>query len=321
MKLRKPAPLFPGDTLAVVAPGSPASDVARLRAGLARLEALGFRVEVGRAAWKRRGYLAGTDEERADDLNAFLRRSDVKALVCVRGGYGALRLLPRLDYEAARRHPKLLVGYSDVTALHLAFLAKAGWPGLSGPMAAVEWADLDAASERLFLELARGAAPSPLLGPSGETLHPVRPGAAEGPLIGGNLAVLTRLVGAPFLPSLRGAILFLEEVGEAPYRIDGMLAHLRLSGHLDGLGGLVLGGFTACEPPPGRPSLSLDAVFHDYFHDAPYPVARGLVYGHFPVKNTLPVGVRARLSVEAETAALSLLEPVVAPDARARPPG
>ena len=319
MKLRKPAPLFPGDTLAVVAPGSPPTDAERLRAGIERLEALGFRVEVGRAVWKRRGYLAGTDAERADDLNAFLRRPDVKALVCVRGGYGALRLLPHLDYEAARRHPKLLVGYSDVTALHLAFLAKAGWPGLSGPMAAVEWADLDAASERLFRDLARGAVPSPLLGPSGETLRPLRSGAAEGPLVGGNLAVLTRLVGTPFLPSLRGAILFLEEVGEAPYRIDGMFAHLRLAGHLDALGGLILGGFTECEPPSGRPSLPLDAVFEDYFHDVPFPVARGLVYGHFPVKNTMPVGIRARLTVDAETAELSLLEPVVA-EAQSRPP-
>ena len=319
MKLRKPAPLLPGDTLAVVAPGSPPTDAERLMAGIGRLEALGFRVEVGRSARKRRGYLAGTDAERAEDLNAFLRRPDVKALVCVRGGYGALRILPHLDYEAARRHPKLLVGYSDVTALHLAFLAKAGWPGLSGPMAAVEWGDLDAASERLFLDLARGAVPSPLLGPSGETLRPMRPGTAEGPLIGGNLAVLTRLLGAPFLPSLRGAILFLEEVGEAPYRIDGMFAHLRLTGHLDALGGLILGGFTECEPSPGRPSLSLDAVFDDYLHDAPFPVARGLVYGHFPVKNTMPVGIRARLSVDDETAEVSLLEPVVA-EAQSRPP-
>jgi muramoyltetrapeptide carboxypeptidase len=139
----------------------------------------------------------------------------------------------------------------------------------------------------------------------------MRPGTAEGVLIGGNLTLLTRLVGTPYLPDLAGAILFLEDVGEEPYRIDGLLAQLNLAGILDRIGGLVLGAFTAASPARLGPTLALREVFDDYFGEAPYPVARGLVYGHIASKNTLPIGVRARLEVGASRAALSILEPVV----------
>ncbi len=310
MTLRKPPALHPGDRIAVVAPASAPVDPARLEAGLAQLRARGFAVEYAPCA--PRGYLAGTDADRLAAFNGYLRRDDVRALFCVRGGYGALRLLPHLDYAAARRHPKLLVGYSDITALHLALHARAGWTGLSGPMVAVEWDDPDPASERLFWDLARGGTPAPLLGPGGEAPAPVRPGTAEGPLLGGNLSVLARMIGTPYLPDLRGAILFLEDVGEPPYRLDGLFAQMRLAGLLDGLGGLVLGGFTEADPPPDRPSLTVDEVLDDYFGHRPYPVARGLAYGHFPVKNTMPVGVKARLEVDAHTASLSILESVTA---------
>lgn len=318
----RPPHLQPGDTIAVVAPASAPLDTSRLEAGLTRLRDRGYRVEVARSAFTPHGYLSGTDRERLDEFNGFLRHPDVRALLCVRGGYGTLRLLPGLDYEAARRHPKLVVGYSDITALHLALYHRAGLTGLSGPMVAVEWGDLDDLSEALFWELATGGTPRPMQGPRGELLTPVRPGTAEGVLLGGNLTLLCRLIGTPYLPSLDGALLFLEEVGEEPYRIDGMLAHLKLSGILDRLGGLILGGFTEWEPDHDRPTLSLDAVLDDYLRDLPIPVARGLVYGHFPVKNTMPVGVRARLSVSSGTsqsaepaaASLSILEPVTRGD-------
>lgn len=308
----KPAPLHPGDTIAVVAPASAPKDPQKLEAGVAYLRRLGFQVDVGRSALAPHGYLSGPDPARLAEFNDVLRRPDVQALFCVRGGYGSLRLLPDLDYDAARRHPKLIVGYSDVTALHLAFFARSGLTGISGPMVAVEWGAPDPASERLFWELARGATPDPLLGPGGEPLVPVRPGTAEGTLLGGNLTLVSRLVGTPYLPALDGALLFVEEVGEEPYRIDGLLAHLRLAGILDRLGGLILGGLTECEPKPDTPTLSLDDVIDDYVAGLSCPIARGLVYGHFPVKNALPVGVRARLSVSSDAATLSILEPVVA---------
>ncbi len=286
--------------------------MSRFHRGVERLEGRGYRVEVGRPSYRRRGYLCGTDAERLDEINRYLRRTDVKMLICARGGYGSLRLLPDLDYDAARAHPTLIVGYSDITALHLALYHHAGLPGLSGPMVAVEWHDPDPSSESLFWELARGATPDPLLGPSREELEPLREGSADGVLLGGNLAMVVRLIGTPYLPSLEGAILFAEDVGEEPYRIDAMLAQLRLSGVFDELGGLVLGAFTDWEPKEDTPTLSLDQVFEDYLTEVNFPVARGLIYGHFPVKNTLPVGVRARLQVTSTSARLGLLEPVVA---------
>lgn len=310
MRSIKPAPLEPGDIIGIVAPASAPRTPEAMEAGIAYLERRGYRVELGRSVLAPRGYLSGTDEERLDELNAFLRRDDVKMLVSVRGGYGILRLLPHLDYAALLTHPKLIVGYSDVTALHLAIYKKTGLPGLSGPLV-VEWGDADTGTERSFWSLAHGDVPQPLLGPADEPLESVRPGIAEGVLLGGNLAVLVRMVGTPYLPSLNGAILFLEDVGELPYRIDGMLAHLRLAGLLDQLGGLVLGGFTEWEPEDDRPTLALDEVFDDYLREAPFPVARGLVYGHFPIKSTIPIGVKARLEVTKDAAALSILEPVV----------
>lgn len=309
--LNKPPSLQPGDTIAVIAPASaprPSQDVA---AGIDHLAALGYKVEQSRATYEPHGYLAGTDITRLDELNGFLRRPDVKALFCVRGGFGVLRLLPYLDYEAARLHPKLLVGYSDITALHCALYQQAGWTGLSGPMVAVEWGDIDPASEHLFWSLVQGATPQPLLGPGGEPLRPMRSGAAEGVLLGGNLTLLTRLIGTPYLPDLEGVLLFIEEVGEQPYRLDGLLAHLKLAGLLERLGGLIIGGLTDWEPDHDRPTLTPEQVLEDYLHDAPYPVATGLVYGHFPIKNTLPFGVRARLEVDDEKATLSILESVI----------
>ena len=306
-----PSALAPGARIAVVAPASAPPNPALLERGVAYLDGLGYRVERVPEMLAPRGYLAGPDADRLDAFNSLLRRDDLDALFCVRGGYGVLRLLPDLDYDAARRHPKLLVGYSDITGLHLALLKKAGWRGISGPMVAVEWGAMDAAVEQQFWRLARGAILDPLLGPEGEPLQPLRPGTAEGVLLGGNLSLVTRLLGTPYLPTLDGAILFLEEVGEMPYRLDGLLAHLRLAGAFDRLGGVVLGAFTEWAPPDDRPTLSPDDVFADYFGAAPFPVARGLAYGHIPYKSALPIGVRARLTVSDTAATLAMLEPVV----------
>lgn len=312
LSLHKPPPLRPGDTVAVLAPASAPLDVSKLDAGVDYLRGLGYHVERGRRELRPHGYLSGTDEERLEELNRFLRRDDVRAIFCARGGYGTLRILPDVDYEAARRHPKLVVGYSDITALQCALLCRAGVPSLSGPMVAVEWAAMDAASETQFWQIARGTRVDALRGPAGEALGPMRSGAAEGVLVGGNLTMIARLIGTPYLPSLDGAILFLEEVGEQPYRLDGLFAQLRLSGILERLGGLVLGGFTEWEPDDDRPTLTPDEVFDAYLRDAPFPVATGLVYGHFPVKSAVPIGIRARLDVTDESAHLTLLDALVA---------
>lgn len=307
----KPLPLKAGATIGLAAPASLPVDLDAIERGIGTLEARGFKVKRIRQQFERNGYLAGTDDERISELNTLLADDEVDAIIAVRGGYGTLRLLPHLDYDSAARHPKLLVGYSDITALQLALLTMSGIPSLSGPMVAVEWGEPDAPSEDLFWALMRGEGLGEFAHPSAETLKPLRSGEAAGTLIGGNLSLITRLIGTAYLPDLTGAILFLEEVGEEPYRIDGLLAHLRLSGILDRIGGLVIGGFTEWEPEHSRPTLSLDDVIAHYTGELGIPVASGLSYGHFPVKHTMPIGVKARLSVESGRASLSLLEAVV----------
>ncbi|WP_420457190.1 S66 peptidase family protein [Rubrivirga sp.] len=307
-----PRPLAPTGRVAVVAPASAPLDPADAHAGLSVLRERGLRVETADPAGGPAAYLAGTDDARVAALNAALARDDLDALVCVRGGYGVLRILDRVDYAAARAHPKLVVGYSDVTALHLALWKEAGLPGVSGPMVASDWGvGLDAETEADFWRVVGGDAGYDVRGPGGEALTPLAPGEAEGVLLGGNLALVTALLGTPFLPDLTGAILFVEDVGEAPYRIDGMLARLRLAGVLGRLGGLVFGMFTGADVAPGRPTFSVDEVLAHYAPSVGGPVASGLVYGHVPRKSTLPVGVRARLTCGAE-ARLHVLDPVAA---------
>jgi muramoyltetrapeptide carboxypeptidase len=249
--------------------------------------------------------------ERVDELNELLARDDLDAIFCLRGGFGLLRILDRVDYVAARANPKLVIGYSDVTALHLALLTKAGLPGISGPMVAPDWPRLDEDTESQFWSVAGGEAPMEVLGPGRERLTGKRDGAHEGPLVGGNLSMLAALVGTPYMPDLSGAIVFVEDVGEPPYRIDGLLARLRLAGILDRLGGLVFGAFTNAEPAAGRPSLSVDDVIAHYARYVKGPVACRLVYGHFPRKSTLPVGATARLDVSGAWAALTVLDSIV----------
>ena len=305
-----PRPLVPSGRIAVVSPASAALDPADARAGLDALRQRGLAVEAVEVAGGPAAYLAGADDARVAALNAALARDDLDALVCLRGGYGLLRILDRVDYAAARAHPKLVVGYSDVTALHLALWTEAGLPGVSGPMAAPDWPGLDAETEADFWRVVGGDAGYDVLGPGGEALAPLQRGEAEGVLLGGNLALVAALLGTPYLPDLEGALLFVEDVGEAPYRIDGMLARLRLAGVLEKLGGLVFGMFTGADVAPGRPTFSVDEVLAQY---APYvkgPVASGLVYGHVRRKSTLPVGVRARLTCGDGRATLHVLDPV-----------
>jgi muramoyltetrapeptide carboxypeptidase len=304
----KPPPLVPGrSTIAVVAPAGPPRSLPALRLGCERIEARGFRVvkPAERAAVR---YLAGSDDARTDEFNRALRDPDIDALFCVRGGYGTMRLLPRIDYAALRAHPKLIVGYSDITALQLAVICHAGVPSVSGPMVGVDWPALPGPAEAQFWALASGAIP-PLCGDT-DALVPIRTGVAEGPLLGGTLSLIARLLGTPYLPALEGSILFLEDVGEAPYRIDAMFSQLRLAGVLDRLAGVVFGAFTEF-PKADEDEADFRNLVEECFAGAPYPVARGLKYGHFTDKLAVPIGVQARLDVGPSHAALSLCESVV----------
>ncbi len=301
----RPPPLRPGAPIAVVAPASAPRNLDTYRKGLARLRRL-YDVRTAWAPGRQRGYLAAPDVVRAAALEEAIRDPAIQAMICVRGGYGCLRLLSHLNWTLARTHPTLLVGYSDITALHLAYYARAGWTGLSGPVV-TEWAEADENTLRSFRRLAEGATPT--LG-AGD-LHPLRPGTASGPLLGGNLSVLSRLVGTPYAPDWSGTILVLEDVAEAPYRIDRMLSHLEHAGILDVVSGVVLGRFQTGDVDSNRPTLSLDTVFADYFDDRPYPVATNLNYGHLLPRSSLPIGVPVRLSTTAQSARLQVQRSLV----------
>lgn len=296
--LRRPPPLTPGSPVAVVAPASPPRDPASYANGLSRLRDA-YDVRTAWEAGRERGYLAASDDERAAALHEAIADPDIVAIFCVRGGYGSLRLLQDLDWTLARNNPTLLVGYSDVTALQLALYRQARWTSVSGPVV-TEWGKMDKLMRTSFEQLVQGKQ-TDLLGGFDPTLRTIVPGTASGPLLGGNLAVLSRLLGTPFAPDFSEAILVLEEVGEAPYRVDRMLAHLEHAGVLEAVAGILLGHFSTRVLDADKPSLPLKTVFEDYLADRPYPVVTGLPYGHLMPRMSLPIGVPIRIEANQDS--------------------
>jgi muramoyltetrapeptide carboxypeptidase len=282
----------------VIAPASPfpREDLER---GVARLRAR-YRVSHRDDLFAHEGFLAGDDARRLAELDEALADPDIDAIVAARGGYGATRLLSRLDVERVRGARKLLVGFSDVTALH-ALWARAGLRSIHGPMVAALGRGTEAQLARWFA-CVEGALP-----PSVSGLAVIRPGVAEGPLLGGNLALLAALLGTPHVPPLEGAVLFLEDVGEAPYRIDRMLTSLRDAGWLERVAGIALGTFEGCGPrPDGR---HVEEVLLERLEDLGVPVALGVPAGHVDDNLELPFGARVRL--DASAGELHFLEPAV----------
>lgn len=312
--MANPLPTRDPGLIGIAAPASaPRSHVLTTR-GLERLSAAGLKTRQPREHYHEVGYLAGSDAERAIEINALLRDPEVRVIMCARGGYGSMRILERVDYAAAKKSRPVVVGYSDITALQLALLAKADIPSLSGPMVAVEWGaetGIDRFTHDAFWTMLFAEHSTQLVLPSDRPLQTLVEGSASGRLIGGNLAVLTHLVGTPYLPDMDGAILFIEEIGESPYRVDGYLAQLRLAGILDQISGVMIGDFTEAEPAPGRPTRPLEKVFGDYFESLGIPVVTNLAYGHVPRKTSVPIGVKAELKAVAKGASLTVLEPVM----------
>lgn len=246
------------------------------------------------------GYLAGSDARRLAELERALTDPSVDAIVCARGGYGATRLLDAIAPEVVRRARKLLVGFSDVTALHALF-ARAGLCSIHGPMVT----GLGRAGEAAFLRWAARVEGAPF--PALEGLTRIAPGVAEGVLVGGNLAVLAALVGTPYAPPIDGAVLLLEDVGEAPYRVDRMLTSLRHAGWLERVHGIVLGSFHGCDPrADGR---TVEEVLTERLGDRGVPVVGGVSAGHQPSDEALPLGVRVR--VDGDRGALSFLDSAI----------
>ncbi len=309
-----PVPLSRGDTVALVSPSAATDERLDLQLAREPMEALGFRVRTAPHYAGRRGHLAGDDASRAADLNAAFADDEVKAVICVRGGSGAARLLQLLDYDAIRANPKALLGYSDITALHSAIHARTGLVTFHGPNATGSWNRFNADQfERLFLRRELMEYRNPM--ETGDELVPRRNrtltisgGTARGELVGGNLTVLTALAGSPYLPDFKGKILFLEDVSEAPYRIDRMFSTLRLMGALDSLAGVIFGECTDCDPGEGYGSLTLDQIFDDYILPLGIPAYRGALIGHIRQQFIVPVG--GRVEMDADAGSFRLLDPV-----------
>ena len=284
--------LRPGDRIAVVAPAGPAP-LEELERGIAFLEKRGYVVARGAHLSGRRAYLAGTDAERAADLNAAIRDPRVRLVWCARGGYGTPRLLDRVDTRALRRDPKPLLGYSDATALHEVW-RRAGAPILYGPHV-VELADRRAWDPRSLEAALHGRAIAVPIARRGV----VREGRAAGPLLGGCLSLLVGLAGTPYEPPIDGAILFWEDLNEQPFRIDRMLTHLKNAGWLSRLSGMVVGRLRGCRAQDPRLDRSIRDILLDRLEGTRYPVAIDLPAGHVPGKWTLPLGGTARLDTRA----------------------
>ena len=297
----KPPRLHKGDTIGLIAPASAPSSEEKIQKGVSYLERLGYRVKHGENIRKIHGYLAGTDEERASDFNNMIRDKNVKAIFTIRGGYGTPRLLQMLDYRALKQNPKIIVGYSDITALQLAIFKKVGLVTFSGPMTGVEmWNGIDTYTEEHFWRLLTSTKKiGALENPHDEPLKILKHGKARGLLLGGNLSLLACVMGTPFLPALRDSILFLEDVEEFPYRVDRMLAQLLNAGVLRSLAALVFGKFTDCVPSnPNDPHLTIEQIQQEFTQKIECPVAANFQYGHIPRKLTLPLGLQATLDTK-----------------------
>jgi len=296
MELIKPRRLKPGDTIGVAAPASPFRRRV-LNQGLTLLKEMGYAVKLADGLFEAKGYLAGSDAHRASQLQAMFLDDGVDAVMCARGGFGSMRILPYLDWEMIRAHPKPFIGFSDITAIHQALLLRAGLTTFHGPVVC----SLPASDRQTRLSLNRAITSEAPLSLKAARPRTIKSGRADGVLVGGNLTTLCHLVGTPFQRGFAGAILFIEDTGEAAYRIDRMLMHLKLAGCFDGMAGLVAGTFKDC----ARAAI-VDNLLRQRFVDQEVPILSGMAFGHGRRNVTLPVGIAVRL--DADSGRLDLLE-------------
>jgi muramoyltetrapeptide carboxypeptidase len=292
-KLIRPARLQKGDTVALLSPASPPQDPRQVQAACLSLAGMGLNVRLGTNALAQQGYLAGTDQERARDLEKAFLDPEIRAIFCTRGGYGLARLLERFDTQVAARHPKIVVGYSDLTSLHLALQAR-GLVTFWGPMPGVV-PGMNAFSRRYLQKALMSAKPLGRMPLRPGALDTLRPGKAEGALTGGTLTLLASSLGTPYALETAGRIVFLEDEGEEPYKVDRMLTQLLAAGKLQDAAGIVLGIFTGARSQvfASHRSWSLKEVLTDRLRPLKVPFFSGLSLGHIPNQITLPYGVLA----------------------------
>ncbi|MEZ5306806.1 MAG: LD-carboxypeptidase [Pyrinomonadaceae bacterium] len=300
----KPMRLNAGDKVSVVTPSSglAAEDFDK---AVEHIRSLGFEPKVMPNARKVNGFLAGTDSERLSDLHAAFADKETKGVWCARGGYGATRLLPSIDFSIIKKNPKVFIGYSDITALHVSILRKTGLVTFHGPVGTSRYTDYTkghclnaiqtpSAPYKISISEDNAAKESDLF-----KTRTIRGGKARGKLVGGNLSLLASMAGTEFgLPDLRGKILFIEDVGERPYRVDRMLTQLLQSGNMKSLAGIALGVFEDCDPGENENSPSLFEVVNERLSGLGIPVVYGLSFGHITDQFTLPLGIEAELDAD-----------------------
>jgi len=321
--LIKPPALRQGDTVALITPATDVSDPGELAAASAAMQYLGLKPKLGHNVGKRLGYLGGTIDERLDDLHTAFRDPDIRAIFCIRGGYGSAQLLDRIDYGLIRSNPKIVVGFSDITALHLAIRKETNLVTFHGPVvlfhgSAAHFNEFTLRSFRkaLFDKSAIGPVGNPAAENPLSNAHPTRAikhGTAHGRLIGGNLTLISSLMGTPYEIDTRDAIFFTEDVGEPPYRVDRMLTQLRLAGKLEAAAGVVFGECASCGPgdymPEFSSTLSLGEVLDQIVGRLNAPSFAGLLIGHTDYQLTLPLGVLA--TMDADKGEIVIEEPAV----------
>lgn len=295
--LRAPR-LKPGNTIALTAPAGAIFNEESITKAVTALEAAGFKVKTGDTLKARYGYLAGEDAFRAKELNALFSDSSVHAIMAMRGGWGCARLLPLIDFENIRKHPKIITGFSDITTLLLALHHKTGLVTFHGP---VGNSSLGEFTMQQFLRVVQRGEAATLQQPEGDPVITITPGKARGVLAGGNLTVLCSLMGTGYLPDWENKILFVEETEEEPYSIDRLLTQLKLAGVLQKLSGFIFGKCTKCEAEEPEKSLTLQQVLNDHIRPLKVPAFFGSSFGHVRDKLTLPLGTEAEIDAASGT--------------------
>lgn len=299
MRIIKPKKLQNGDLIGVISPASTPDDLSNIQNGVNYLEKLGYQVAVGKNVGKKRGYLAGEDSERLEDFHAMFSNKEVKAVFSLRGGYGSTRLLDKINYNLIRQNPKIFVGYSDINALQLAILKMSGLVTFVGPMVATDFAgEIDKFAEEIFWDvLTTSKKIGKLSNPHNEKFFILCKGRGEGRIVGGNLSILTSLLGTEYFPNFKDSILILEEVNEAPYRVDRMLNQLRLAKVFRQTKGVILGRFVDCyETDSTKKTLSLNEVISDYLVALKKPVIYNVKHGHVRDTITIPLGLKCKIN-------------------------
>jgi len=309
-----PIALLRGQTVGIISPSAASADRMEYTFAKEAMEAMGLKVKVGSNFKNRFGHLAGTDEERAADFNAMFADPEVKAIICLRGGSGAARILPLLDYEQVKANPKPLLGYSDITALHCALQSQTGLISFHGPNGSGSWNSFHANQfqqlffEQKLLSFKNEVTKGDDLVAKGNRIQTLTKGTVEGKILGGNLTVLTALSGSIYYPDFQDAILFIEDVGEDPYRIDRMMSTLKLNGTLGKIKGFVFGQCSDCKPGSGYGAFTVDQIMDQYIIPLNIPAYIGAMIGHISKQFIIPVGARVRLN--ADQGSITLLEKV-----------